>query len=183
MVAQPPPATSHRPTNPATCHPRAAVTSRHPYLYSVTTSTKRSAISPIASNSLAPLLCSALHCRLPLYSPWIATTKPPPCCPTRPKGVPWRRAPPALSASWVTTYQSRAAEVSTSATTSVRSSSSTAAVRAPPASPPLQERPLEFIVWPRLHLHHRRPSIWAKVIVVILWPPSAFYRQPSPTVL
>jgi hypothetical protein len=35
--------------------------SRHPYLYSVTTSMKRSAILLVASNSLAPLLYSTLH--------------------------------------------------------------------------------------------------------------------------
>jgi hypothetical protein len=92
-------------------------------------------------------------------------------------------APPTLSASPVTTYRSRAAEVSVPPTTSVRSSSSTAAIRAPLASPPLQEGPLESVVRPHLHLHHQRPPVRAEAAVIIPRPPSASCRQPSPTVL
>jgi hypothetical protein len=131
--------------------------SRHPYLYLVTTSTKRRAISPVASNSLVPLLCSALNCWSPLCSPWPATTEPPPCHPTGPKRVPWHCAPIALSASWITAYRSRAADVSASPTTSSRSLSMTTAIRAPLAALPLQEGPLESIVWPHLNLHRRWP--------------------------
>jgi hypothetical protein len=42
---------------------------------------------------------------------------------------------------------------------------STTTVRAPPTLPPLQEEPLESIVWPRLHLHRRRPLV--RVVTVV----------------
>jgi hypothetical protein len=144
VVARPLPATSHRPMNRATCRPHATVTPPLPLLGHHFDKEKRH--FTVALNSLASLLYSSLHCRLPLYSSWLATTEPPPWRPTRPKGAPWCRAPPAPSASRVTAYRSWAAEVSSSPTTSVRSSSSTAVVRAPPASPPLKEGPLESVV-------------------------------------
>jgi hypothetical protein len=135
------------------------------------------------SHPLLPLSAMLLLGSSPLYSPWPAMTKPPPCRPTRPKGAPWRRARPAPSASRVTTYQSRAVEVSMSLTTSVRSSSSTAGVWAPLASPPLQEGPLKSVVGPRLHHRRRWPPVWAEAAVIIPRLPSTSSQQPSPTVL
>jgi hypothetical protein len=44
-------------------------------LCSVSTSTKKSAIPPLPSSSLMPLLCSALHCHPPLCLSWPTTTE------------------------------------------------------------------------------------------------------------
>jgi hypothetical protein len=134
-------------------------------------------VSPISlPHDRSRSTASALPCAL-LCSLWPVTTKLLPCRPTRPKGVPWHRAPPAPSASQVTAYWSRAAQVSTSPTTSARISSSTTAVWAPLASPPLQEGPLESIVQPCVHTFtvddlRSEPK-----------PLSASRQQPSPTVL
>jgi hypothetical protein len=148
-------ATTRRPMNPATCSPCATVTPPLPLLGHHLNEVKRH--FAVTSNSLALLLCSALRCR----SPWPATIEPPPCCPTRPKGVPWHHAPPTPSASQVTAYRSRA----------------------PPASPPLEEGPLESVVRQCLHLHRWRPPVRAKAAIVIPRLPSTSCWQPSPTVL
>jgi hypothetical protein len=65
----------------------------------------------------------------------------------------------------VTAYRSRAIEVPTPLSTSTWSSPSNAIIWAPPASSPLQEDPLESVVWPRLHLYRRRPPVRAVIVV------------------
>jgi hypothetical protein len=165
--------------NPATCRPRAAVTPPLPLLCHHLDEEKHHFARHLELTCIAALLCPPLL----LFSPWPATIKPPPCRPTGPKGVPWCCAPLEPSASRVPAYRSRAAEVSALSTTSARSSSSTAAVQAPPVSPPHQEGPLESVVRPRLHLCRRWPPVQAEATVIIPRPLSASHRQPSPIVL
>jgi hypothetical protein len=56
-----------------------------------------------------------------------------------------------------------------------RGSPLTTTVRAPLASPPLQEEPLEYVVWPCLHLHRRWPPVRA-----IVHPPSSSLTAARP---